>query len=445
MTQKENVMSIANVIINTILLLWSVFTITYTSYFKVDNNIFYGMAVFLIIILLQMVSIFLSNNYKKLIEESIFQMDKKQLFEKSKPYSQSISIQNARDELRFGLHILLSVVTVVCLCLCINCQSALLFIAAMSIIVLAYMYADYIPNAVMYAQLYDKQFIGDKEKANAIRGLARIYLDEYRKTSFNRKHKFYKELSEYHFEKDNKKNKEKNEDIDNCIKNILFMQMDSIRCPEIVHSIILLFINIVLVIPNALDNLIVDFIGNEGNNILFIKMILSMIINIIFAIINIYTSVNYRNICEAVKKLSDVISKENGRKKRIQKYNECRNNSPRKFEAIRVRGIYVFCSDNISKGRTLDHIPMQCRMLYIHKLYTNINRFQITVILLTISLISLLFEYNATRAIIIFLLLLDLILAELFKMFYLPNIGKKEIANWCNKLIKMEDKHKQNV
>lgn len=130
-------------------------------------------------------------------------------------------MQDAREELRFRLHILLFVVILVYGYFCIRFQSIFLFCAGVSLVLLTYLYADYIPHAVRYAETYDK-YIEKKEKGNSTRGLALIYLEEYQKTNFDRNHKFYKEVSRYDFDSDNRVQ-------DNCIKHILFMKADSIR------------------------------------------------------------------------------------------------------------------------------------------------------------------------------------------------------------------------
>ena len=62
--------------------------------------------------------------------------------------------------------------------------------------IIAYIYADYVPHSQKYAENYDKLFIAENEKPSALRGLGRIYLEEYQKTRFRKKDKYYKEMAQ---------------------------------------------------------------------------------------------------------------------------------------------------------------------------------------------------------------------------------------------------------
>ncbi len=339
-------------------------------------------------------------------------------------------MQDAREELRFRLHILLFVVILVYGYFCIRFQSIFLFCAGVSLVLLTYLYADYIPHAVRYAETYDK-YIEKKEKGNSTRGLALIYLEEYQKTNFDRNHKFYKEVSRYDFDSDNRVQ-------DNCIKHILFMKADSIRCPEIVHNILLMVINWVLVVPNLSDYILKELMGEVKINKFIVRTMLAVTINVIIAVINIIICVTYKEKCEKIRVIFNVINdtKKDGRKKRFDEYeNWLKNDRRSKFEAIRSRGVFVYCSTFISDKKSLNSIPLKYRMLYTHKYYTNVLRFRITVALLMFCMVTLLLEYSVPIQIIFFLSLIYLLIVLLFGMIVLPNLGKSRISKRCRELM----------
>lgn len=430
MTRKGKIIGFINIVISIVLLLLSISTAIYPLFPDVKNIMRYVNMVSVIIMALQVVVICLSHTYEKIVENEIFHMSKRQVYEKIKPYSQGSALQDAREELRFGLHILLFVAILAYAYLCIRFQNILLFCAGTGFILLAYIYADYIPNAMRYAKSYDK-YIGKKEKGNSTRGLATIYLEEYRKTQFDRNHEFYKEVSDYDFD-DNDRIQ------DNCVKCILFMKADSIRHPETVHAILLMAANWILVIPNLSFYIIKEFMGEVKTDAFFIRTMISVIVNVIIAIINIIICVAYKGKCEDIKTISDVINdtKKSGRKKRFDEYENWRKNESRsKFEAIRSRGVFVYCSTFISNKKSLDNIPLKYRMLYIHKYYTNVPRFRITAGLLIFCMVALLMEYGVSTQIIFFLSLIYLLIVFLFGKLVLPNLGKRRIAKKCRELI----------
>lgn len=432
MTRKGKIIGFVNIVLSIVLLLLSLSTVIYPLFPEVKNIMRYVNVVSAIIIVLQVIVICLSHKYEKIVESEIFHMSKRQVYERTKPYSRENTMQDARDELRFGLHILLFAVILVYGYLCIKFHCVLLFFSGTGLILLAYIYADYIPHAMRYAKLYDKKFIEVKEKADSIRGLARIYLEEYQITNFDRNHSFYKEVSLYDFD-DNKIQ-------DSCIKYILFMKADSIRIPEIVYSIFLMVVNWILVVPNLAGYIIKEFAGDTNVDMLIVKSMLSVIVNVIIAIINIIICVKYKEKCEEIKKLSDMINdtKKGSRKSRFKKYEEIQKSESRsKFEAIRARGVFVYCSAFIGNGKSLNDIPLKYRMMYLHKYYTNILRFRITVALLMFCMVTLLIEHSVPIPIIFVLLLISLLAALLFGKFILPNLGKRRIAKKCRELMKI--------
>ena len=111
------------------------------------------------------------------------------------------------------------------------CHIQYLFVAVACASSIIYIYIDYIRHARRYAQKYDRRFT--KDKADAYRGLARLYLEEYKKTKFDQSHAFYREIQE------------KEHSLE-CKKHILNMSLDHVNNVSLILGIILMLLNIIL-------------------------------------------------------------------------------------------------------------------------------------------------------------------------------------------------------
>lgn len=178
--------------------------------------------------------------------------------------------------------------------------------------------------------------------------------------------------------------------------------------------------------------------GEVKINKFIVRTMLAVTINVIIAVINIIICVTYKEKCEKIRVIFNVINdtKKDGRKKRFDEYeNWLKNDRRSKFEAIRSRGVFVYCSTFISDKKSLNSIPLKYRMLYTHKYYTNVLRFRITVALLMFCMVTLLLEYSVPIQIIFFLSLIYLLIVLLFGMIVLPNLGKSRISKRCRELM----------
>lgn len=129
-----------------------------------------------------------------------------------------------------------------------------------------------------------------------------------------------------------------------------------------------------------------------------------------------------------------------------------------------ARGIHMFNAQAIDAGKNLDDFLnkkadgkerqdecsrsedgknhkayLKYRMLYIHKFYTNFQRFFHTVILSCVALLCLLLELNIKWEIIGTVFICAAVFVALFAVFVLPNIGRYRIAKQC-KLLNENDK-----
>lgn len=240
-----------------------------------------------ILIGLQLLTLLLTSFYEKEVENAIFKSKKSDYIRTVIPIQKESETQIARNELRLGLNIIMSISIVITILLCIMLRSFLPFLASMCILVITYIYSDYLPHVITYTQKYDANFPNVK-KGNSIRGLARIYLDEYIITKFKRKHFAYKNAWNYKYDRNSPHQ-------DKCIKCILQMEADSIENSSKAYGLIVIAINILLVLPGVFEFIISEFIVNSSKTNEFIRLLIFLSINIFFlffSIISVFTKEN---------------------------------------------------------------------------------------------------------------------------------------------------------
>ncbi len=381
-----------------------------------------------ILIGIQSLTLLLTNFYEKKVENTVFELKKSDYIRTVIPIQKESEAQIARNELRFGLNIIIIVSTVITIFLCLMLKSFLPFLASICLLGMAYMYSDYVPHAITYARRYDANF-SNITNGNSIRGLARIYLDEYTKTKFKRKNPIYKKAWKYEYDK-------KSLYQDDCIKCILQMKADSISGSSIIYSSIIVAINIVLILPGVLEFITSEFIAGNSKICELIRLVIFISINITFAIINIISIFTKIDKEENVLKIYKNINSSDS----CERFNFFRNLCA-KNKIIMSRGIYVYCSkyiDNFDPSKSIDKIDFPYRILFTHKYYANIPRYIITVILSLLSLSSILILLKIDYLIIMYLLLSLLLICAILGVFWLPHLGECIIKKMCKELIEAQ-------
>lgn len=421
--KRENKLMLICILFNFIILFLSIFSLKPS----INSNIELSYIIYIIIIISQIISIIVTSKYQSEVEKNIFpQREKKQFLQYVKPYSSLCFTQNARDELRSGLNILTPVSIICCLFLALVSRNVLGFIVRVCCISLTYMYADYIPHALNYPKRYDSLNNNLNEQSKSINGLSKIYKQEYILTGFDRDKKIYKELAKYK-EPDDIKDKVRFIEQDNCIKCILFMKVDSIKCPDIIYNIILMFFNCLLVTPQVPEYVIKDFLtyANLNSSILIPRILI--VVNILFLIINVIVLLNYKNSCEYIYELGVNINTSDY-KKRFNLYKKIKKE--KNFEIIRSRGVFVFCSSYfIDKGLTLEKLDMNYKMLFVHKLYANIPRFWVTIMLSYIAIFCILLSLSISIYMIVCIYIILVLFMIIFRLYFLPDLGKRSIVS----------------
>ena len=445
------------VILNALVLILSLFIIIPDSN---SNPILYNWLC-IIIIVLQALSIFGGIIYQNLLERKTFKKifnvkSKKELLEKITPYK-SKSILGDREEMRQSLIILTIVFIFCCIYWAFLSNDPLKFIMVISLICIAFIYADYVPHNIFYSKVYDEMFIDGNDTPKSIRGLARIYIHEYEDDNLGFKRlinsKGYKALSQY----DRPEGENLIEGIqDKCIKHILFSKADAIKNTEIYFSAAIMFFNIFLVIPKAADIVIERILPFDHAITMLMMTYILIAINVIFAVINIHALSTNKEKCETISNIASAMLK-SGKEGVIERYN-CYETIRKDFDfaLIQARGIYVFNSIGIDNGKNLDNYLddiaannekddkkayLKYRMLYTHKFVTNLHRFGHTVILSYIALLCLLLDLHVEYKIVGHVFVGVTIAVIVFGFFVFPNIGRIRISKAIKELINQSRKN----
>lgn len=405
-----------------------------------------------IIIAMQVVSILVGNKYQSLVDKDFFgEGGKKGFIKQIAPYPHD-SILGAREEMRQGLTALTSVFIICCIYWAFMTHDALKFVMVVCIVAIAFIYADYVTHNDFYTKKYDEKLKDGKDLPNSARGLARIYRHEYNCLGFKRflNRESYRKLSEYNEPKPGLQDK--------CIKCILFSKVDAIKNPEIYYSALIMFFNIILVVPNALDVAIENILPFNADITQKVLPYILIVMNVTFTIIGVVSVLNYNNKCEFIKTLGNVISGIDC-KKRHDLYLEIKNDYD--FKLMRARGIFMFNSLATDEGLDLDTFferratpedkneepfvdddgntytgYLKYRMLYVHRFTTNFQRFFHTVILSYIALLCLLLDLKIELMTIGIIFAIVTVAVLIFGIFILPNIGRWRISKYCKQLNK---------
>lgn len=302
-----------------------------------------------------------------------------------------------------------------------------LFVILICIESIIYMYLDYFAHVRRYAQKYDEKELqrnGKSQKSNTVRGLARIYLEEYKKTKFNPKDCFYKKEQKYCIE---------------CKRQIVRMAVDRSNNYAQVFGYILMFINIMFLFPETEVFLISIFdIFNWKLKSSMLYSIVYFLIIFLTMILNLYSLPNQKRI-DVKQNLAFLTYLEDDRN-----FTKTYENEKQNISVLAIcRGVFQYTIAQLDKPNIfIENISINNRMLYIHRAVTHVSRLQITVILSWIIIARILRELINSNYIYIIVLVVEVIMSIIIylilKKYYLPCIGKNKIIKQCNILIEEE-------
>lgn len=411
---------------NAIATLISIIILAYLKDFK------YRQLLVLIIVILQLLSLVLDNFYQNGVVSEVFgsKAKKEELMRKADPDLYEYTIQGAREELRYGLKILMAVAAACFILFGLVTQEILKAIACLCALGIAFMYADYIPHVKFYSERYDAKSLDPKEDGipNSLRGLAKIYLAEYRKNynDNNAKNKFGK-IKQVHFEFDKNDSNQ-----DECIKNILRLGIDTSVNYFLIFSIIITTLTTLSIIPGVIDNIVAAFMINISVENSEIYPISLLVLNFVLFTVNYAGTFEIRNENEKIKSLAELICKDDAKEDRFKVYDD----SFRKNRTILARGIFNYCASCMNQGKSLEGNDLSYKMLFAHRLDANRSRFWSTVVMSGLALLCLLIDFRVGWNYILVIGAIYIILSIAFRFLFLSRINKRKIIRSCEELKK---------
>ena len=432
-SKKTNVIKVSSIIISVIMLFLTIGNLIY-SLFSGNNettdsfidNVFKSYAIPTIVIL-EIISIILNHFFEKSTEKDFFENKSKKEIYNSIKYLSGNSRQNciekSREELRLGLNIYITVSIILCILWFTQNFNIMIFALCICILVITHIYADYIPHLFNYLKMYDSIDIEEAEKPKVLRGLSKLYKDEYNKTKLEKCNQQYSGIGNY-FEKPNCKEQDK------CIKHMLFMTAKAKQLTIFPYSVIILFFNILLIIPNVADYILNSTLFGLNINNALITSILLLLFNIVLMTINISNLYGYYEKCDVTKRIYESLC--NSDIERLKLYNDFKDKNGRQTELMRIRGVFIHCANKIAEYQSIDSIDLKYRMLFSHRFIARKPRLKITFIMLFAVISLALINYKVDLVLSIIFLFSFVALFLLF-VFLLPIIEKKIIIHYIDK------------
>lgn len=333
------------------------------------------------------------------------------------PFEDSSPTNLDREKRRDWLKLITLLLAILIMLISFAINSFSIVLMGVSLLVVFYVYADYLPHANNYATKYDKMHKGT---GIAIEGLAKIYKWEYQKTHFDKKNEFYKLEKDYS---------------SYCIRYILNVTYRDRHTYWSIVNTILLIVNLISIFigfSSEYFQLCANYFGvHDLNNYFIVQIILVIVMTAINMIQLMSQDVFYEDMTDIAFK--SYYNKRTNYLKHFYKNSKLKEKYIN--EIMSVRGIFQYNSASFDKGVSIEDLNINDRMLFIHKAIANISRLKITVSCFLLIIICILIYIDAPIGAYIIVVALGAFIYLLFKNCLLHYIGKNRII----KKIKMNE------
>lgn len=413
----KSVILIANIISVCIAILPSINTLAETTQTVISITV----------ILIELFLLLVNNIHESNVDQDILGGSKKELVKKmsSQKYNE---LEESRAELRSGLEILFTTTILYWITIffmkIIDLRWALI---GGLVMIIAYIYADYVPHSQRYAKNYDQLFIAEDEKPSAVRGLGRIYLEEYQETKFCKKDNFYTEMAQilpYDQSSANPSETKK------YLKCIFSNKIASTNNALAIISYTMLAVNILTVVPDLYNILANTFFNNV--TVIDIRKTINICATIIFMFVSICQLYEYYNECYCMKKILYAINSDSlAEMLSVYRMIEKGHNG----KLYTVRGAFDYSQKYIEDHHTIHGCPMKYRMKFPDKYLANISRYNSTYLLCSIIFFLFLPSYTDINSQLLIISSILVCIGFLIgKYVFLPQIGKRKIKRICKEL-----------
>ena len=380
-----------------------------------------------VIIFFEIAILFIQNTYEKSVDKDIYGKNSAEFVQEIKPMVKT-EIEYARDELRHGLTIMLLIVILTYITIYVMVGRIYLLLGLGLLMVIAYIYADYLPHAKRYAEKYDGYFSSKPQKTM---GLARIYCDEYKVTTFNRKNEYYKQLRT---EEIYVKGQDNPQCAQGFIRCVLWQTIEHLNNTYTMFSCALIVINVMTLWPRFYEDLFIDIVI-DSPIMKFVYLAVNVAATAIFAIMNIQQTQKYEDKQKDIKQLYELMCEENI-EQMVNKYKQL--DKEYRKELFRIRGAFMFSSKMMDETGDIAEVPIKYRMLFIHKYIANIPRINNSFLLVTFASILILVDIFGWRVEWIIGVVGFLVLYIFVRFVVIKNLGKYRIGKACKKLLDEE-------
>ena len=154
------------------------------------------------------------------------------------PFCNTSHSNTSRNNFRIMMKLTLYVLLVIAIVVSLVFRSFPILLTWVSLSILSVIYADRWFNDYTSRTFYDRKTLEPNEKAKTLRGLAKIYQNEYRKTHFNLDDKYYESIVHVHS--------------GTCYRHIFLIAYDRLKYNVYVYNVVLAYFTAVFLLLEVL-------------------------------------------------------------------------------------------------------------------------------------------------------------------------------------------------
>lgn len=425
----KNIIIIVNIATGCLAILPTVFG----AMFSIENSNVFSVTITVTVVCLEMMVMIFGKVHEAKVERDIFGIPQKKVLEEIKPLSRN-EMELAREELRAGIQLIMIPAVLALVALYFTERLAWnLAIAAGLVLVVAFIYADYLPHVKRYLKDYDAKFVGRKE-ARSARGMARIYFDEWEECGLKVGSSFYKgiEKESVYCEGDDR------ERTQNYFACIFAIRADLKDASLTILSFSMLVVN-VMTATSRLYELLAGLFGVEAGK--YALEMFSLMAPMIFMAVSICQTYEYYAQCHMVNAIWRALQK-NDFDEMKELYDRIISGAGGKLS--RVRGAFVYTQTCMEREKDISMVPMKYRMLFPHRYYANKVRYQFTYWLVAVILGLVMLEFEKmTTMIWVGVGLCAIILYPIGLYVFLPQVNRRKVCRECARLKQDSEKNRE--
>lgn len=337
------------------------------------------------------------------------------------------------DEINLFCRIIFVLLTAALICYGFVCGNLSLLLALDVLFILVILKLKAFMYFMVSGKIFDR--IPPKRQYKVFRGYAKLFLQEYRLTSFKRKDPFYEKKQYYEYSVHNERQ-------DVSVKSQLFFEVkfqllrEKHKLIAITVFLIMVFMLLFYIPANEYLDKMLHYCNLGVLSSYPVKEIVVFVLNVFLCLVSATTLLHYKYSCSYVNRIIDCLNGESS-EDRIKQYEKI-DKKKTDFRRIRTFGLMTVCADRGYAGLPNDMKELLNRPLFIHQLYTPFKDYLLFTGALIISIILILSSF------VDFITLIVIIGAVLFLSLILHFLvipcGKKLIVkHWCKKINKTNE------